>query len=136
MENFRVAVESFIVKDRKALVIKRRPDDVHMPSKWDVPGGRLEIGENPLEGMKREAKEEIGINIDIIMPVDIQHFTREDGQVITMILFLCKPLPGDIKLSEEHTEYKWLDMSISRNEFPDWLDPVIDRIYKYKLHES
>lgn len=78
--NFRIAVKAFIVKDQKALLIKRRPDDVHNPGKWDIPGGRLEPGENPLDGIKRECKEEVGFDIEVAMPLDIQNFTRDDGQ--------------------------------------------------------
>ncbi len=135
MENFRVAVKSFIVKDNKLLLIKRRKDDIHKPEDWDIPGGRLGIGENPLEGLKRETKEEINIDIKILLPFHVQHFVRDDGQKITMIIFLCRPLGGGIKLSKEHTDYKWFDVS-QKNSFPKWLKPVIDAFIKYKLNNA
>jgi len=56
MDNFRVAAKSFVIKDNHLLLIKRRPNDVHKPGVWEIPGGRLEPGENPFEGLKRETK--------------------------------------------------------------------------------
>jgi len=130
MENFRVAVKSFIVDGNKLLLIKRRPNDVHKHGWWDIPGGRLDSGESPFDGMKREVEEEIGIGIDIIAPLHVQHFTRDDGQRITMIIFLCKPRNKNIKLSEEHTEYKWQSLE-SDGDVPGWLGDAVSNFRKY-----
>src|SRR5690242_1955170 len=100
MTNFRIAVKAFIIKDDKLLLLKRRSNDVHKPGDWDIPGGRLELGEDPFLGLKRETKEETGLDITIQRPLDIHHFTRDDGQIITMLIFLCEPGAGEITLSE------------------------------------
>jgi 8-oxo-dGTP diphosphatase len=120
--NFRIAVKAFIVHEDKLLVIKRRSNDVHKPGEWDIPGGRLEIGEDPHTGVAREALEEAGIAITPVMPIAINHFTRDDGQLITMIIFLCQPESTEIKLSEEHQEYEWRAFDA---EFPKWLGPIV-----------
>ena len=117
MDNFRIAVKSFIVNENKLLILKRRPNDVHSPGNWDIPGGRLELGEDPYIGLKRETKEETGLDIEILNPLNVHHFTRDDGQKITMITFLCKLFSNrNVKLSEEHTEFKWsnIDNSLSK----------------------
>jgi len=127
MDDFRIAVKAFIREKNKILLLKRRTNDTHKPNTWDIPGGRLALGENPYEGLKRETKEETGLDIEIIMPIDVHHFTRDDKQKITMIIFLCKPISKDIILSEEHQEYKWLEID-KKEEFPDWLKPILDKI--------
>ena len=48
MDEFRNAAKAFIIKEGKLLLIKRRPNDPHKPGAWDIPGGRLELGEDPL----------------------------------------------------------------------------------------
>jgi 8-oxo-dGTP diphosphatase len=108
--NWTISVKSFIVKDNKLLLIKRRPNDPNAPSAWEIPGGRLSIGEDPHTGLKRETKEETGIDIEIKNPLTVRHFTRHDNQKITMITFLCKPISQSIILSEEHTEHLWLSL--------------------------
>ena len=134
MDNFRNAVKAFIVKNNEVLLIRRRSNDVHKPGQWDIPGGRLELGEDPIAGLKREVLEEVGINVEIEMPIDIHHFTRDDGQKITMIIFWCKPLSTDIVLSEEHQEHKWVSLE-SANEFPQWMTTIRENFLKHGLNQ-
>jgi 8-oxo-dGTP pyrophosphatase MutT (NUDIX family) len=112
MEEFSLAAKSFIVdKHQQPLVIRRRSDDVHSPGVWDLPGGRLRAGEDPFEGLKRETKEEAGMEIEVLNPLSIHHFTRDDGQKIIMMIFLCRPLTTNVKLSGEHTDFDWIDIT-------------------------
>lgn len=139
--DFRVAVKAFIVNDGKILLIKRRPNDVHKPGQWDIPGGRLDPGEDPFVGLQREAKEETNLIINIERPLAIRHFTRDDGQAITMIIFLCSPASDKIILSPEHTEYLWAD--VSHTDFVSlWLQEVfadytdLQKVVKERIHNS
>jgi 8-oxo-dGTP diphosphatase len=122
--NFRIAVKSFIINEKsELLIIKRRDNDQHKPGMWDVPGGRLEPGENPFLGLIRETKEETSLNVEILNPLAVHHFTRDDGQIITMITFLCKLKTNKITLSKEHSEFLWCSTKMSFNK----LHPVFRR---------
>jgi len=107
MGDFRVAVKCFIVDEDKVLLLERRPDDCHYPGACEIPGGRLELGENIFDGAKREAKEETGLDIEVLNPLEVHHFTRQDGQEITSVSFLCRALSNDVRLSEEHVNSFW-----------------------------
>ena len=133
MSNHAIAVKAFIIKDGKLLLLKRRPNDPNKPGTWDIPGGRLDPGENPHAGVQREALEEAGLKIAVHVPIDIHHFTRDDGQLITMIIFLCTLEDESITLSEEHTESNWEPLESSLELFPSWLEPVIGNVKNYKL---
>lgn len=133
MDNFRLAVKAFIVKNGQVLLLQRRSNDAHKPGEWDIPGGRLEIGEDPTTGVQREVLEESGLKIKVLLPLNIRHFVRDDGQKITMIIFLCQADKGKIKLSKEHQAYRWLDLNSPQEEFPRWLDTVVDNFNTYKL---
>lgn len=103
-----IAAKGFVINnDKKILVIKRRPNDVHSPSIWEVPGGRIEVGEDPHEGVKREVLEETGLEVIVHEPLGVRSFTRDDGQHITMIIFRCAPTTEEVVLSEEHTDFEW-----------------------------
>lgn len=134
--NFRIAVKAFIVKDNKILVIKRRSNDVHKPNEWDIPGGRLDLGEDPNEGVKRETLEEVKLHIEPLIPLHVQHFTRDDGQLITMIIFLCKADSHDLELSPEHQEHNWVALTDPVDNFPGWLHPVVKNYRTYIKHLS
>jgi len=129
-----IAVKSFIVnQENKVLVVKREKNDTHMPEEWEIPGGRIENEETLLEGVKRETKEETNLDIEVLEQLNTQEFTRQDGERIKMVIFLCKPLTESVVLSEEHTEFDWIELDevIKLNDF--FKEEV--EIYKNKFLE-
>ena len=94
-------VKSVVMRDGKVLVLTK-PD-----GKPDLPGGRVEEGENFQEGLHREIQEETGITVRILRL--ISKWTYEKGPELTVagITYLCQYLGGDVKLSSEHREYCW-----------------------------
>ncbi len=124
--NFRLAVKGFIVKDNQLLIVKRRPNDVQKPGIWEIPGGRLEVGESPFDGLKREIMEETGLDIDVLQVMDVRHFKRADAQLITMLVFLCKTKEKNINLSEEHTDYEWVEINAAKDKITDFYSSSID----------
>ena len=92
------------------LVVKRSEDDMLFPGSWEFPGGHLEYGEKLLEGLKRELKEEIGYEKDIKAQIISYNDEIENDIHHIEINFLIKVNKDDvnIKLSEEHTDYKWV----------------------------
>lgn len=113
--NFANAVKALIVHKNKLLILKNALDDPNRPGEPDFPGGRLELGENPYSGLARELGEELGRTFAegtyIGRPVDINHFERADGQVVTMMFFECF-LGQDLEvaLSSEHSAYEWVPL--------------------------
>jgi len=126
MENFRIAAKSFIVKDNKLLLLKRDSNDIQKPNIWEIPGGRLELGEDPIKGIKRETKEETGIDIEVLHPLNVRHFNRDDGQTITMLIFLCNALNDNIKLSKEHTAFEWVPLENCKEKLTDFFHKEVD----------
>lgn len=94
----------------------------------------MEPDENPFEGVIRETKEETSMDIEILMPLAVDHFVRDDGQQITMITFLCRPLTDKVVLTPSHSEYKWMDIH-KPYELQDWLVPIDKTLLKYGLYE-
>lgn len=126
MDNFRIAAKSFIIKDGNLLIIKRRSNDVQKPGIWEIPGGRLELGEDPREGLKREVMEEVGIDIDISHPLNIRHFTREDGQIVTLLIFSSKAISDKIILSEEHSNFEWIPIENCKDKLNEFFHEEVD----------
>lgn len=116
---YAIAVKALVTRPSinasEILVLRNALDDPNRPGEADFPGGRLELGEDPYLGLKREFIEELGNEvadaIEIGLPLDVDHFERPDGQVVTMIFFHCV-LKGnpEIKISAEHSAYKWVNI--------------------------
>ncbi|PIZ51796.1 NUDIX domain-containing protein [Candidatus Woesearchaeota archaeon CG_4_10_14_0_2_um_filter_33_13] len=127
MINFRVAAKSFVINNNnQVLLIKRRSNDVMKPGMWEIPGGRLELGEDPHQGVIRETKEETNLDIDVKQIMDVRHFTRSDDQTITMLVFLCKALNEDVKLSEEHQDFKWMPVEKAKEQITEFFHKTVD----------
>ncbi|MDE1833395.1 MAG: NUDIX domain-containing protein [Candidatus Micrarchaeota archaeon] len=126
MDDFRVAAKAFIINQRgELLLVKRGEDNPHKPGVWEIPGGRLELGESPFEGLKREVEEETGLDVRIMNPLKVHHFARDDGQRITMIVFLCRADTDSVRLSGEHVAHVWMDTETARLQIvPDFHEEV------------
>jgi 8-oxo-dGTP diphosphatase len=127
MDDFRIAVKSFIVNNNnELLLLKRESKDPHYPDIWEIPGGRLALGESPFDGLKRETKEETGLDIEIKHPLIVRHFTRQDKQKITMLIFLCNPQTNSVKISKEHVSHSWVKIEDSKSKLHPLFHEVVD----------
>lgn len=96
------------------LALKRNPKDKTRPGLWDFPGGNVDFGENHLEALKREIKEEVGLDVSEIKPGHIYtEYSKEAGLYKLFIGYIGKLRGGNIQLSHEHIEYKW----VTKEEF-------------------
>jgi 8-oxo-dGTP diphosphatase len=114
MEKFqKVGVSAFIVVNDKVLVVQRSEHESFLSGYWELPGGNVEFGEDPKDALMRECSEEVSLNVEVGRPYWIFSYISNDGTRHTIdITYSCKLLSGDIVLSNEHTEYRW----ISKNE--------------------
>lgn len=122
-----IAVKAFVINNGKLLIVKRADDDRYMPGVWEVPGGKLDSGEDIETGLLRETKEETGLDIEIQREISERYFTRFDVK-IKMHIFLCNAIGefGKIDLSEEHTEYEWIEIEKCKEKLAEFFHPEAD----------
>ncbi|UOK41494.1 MULTISPECIES: (deoxy)nucleoside triphosphate pyrophosphohydrolase [Flavobacterium] len=119
---------AIIFFDDKILAVQRS-DKMKLPLKWEFPGGKLEQGESEIDCIKREIKEEINIEIDIIKKISNSIYDYGDFK-INLIPFLAHYTTGEIQLYE-HSDYKLLSKSELLNL--DWAEadlPIVDELLK------
>lgn len=113
---FCVGQKAFIEKNGKVLVLNDPLDGL------DFPGGKIQEDEakdgdsNSLVGaLKREVMEEVGLEIEVFEPFTVWYRKFSDknhrnyGKEVYLIAFRCKYILGEIKLSDEHNKFKWVD---------------------------
>jgi len=110
-KNFGGGIHIAVKKGGKFLVLKKSASDKDDAGRWDLPGGGIEFGEQPLEAAIREAKEEAGIKVEITKILTTWAMPYRERWSIELLLE-GKYLSGQVKLSPEHSEYKW----VSRQE--------------------
>jgi 8-oxo-dGTP pyrophosphatase MutT (NUDIX family) len=92
---------------------------------WDIPGGRIEADETLHDALKREIFEETGLRIrdrDVPHLLFAQDIFAAKADLHVVRLTYSVPGDGDVKVSDEHTAFKWLtlDNALSLN-----LDPFL-----------
>ena len=87
--------KAVILRDDKVLLIKTASGVFE--GKWDLPGGHIQEGEKIIDGLKREVKEETGLNISKIKDLNFTHNNKK--------FFKSSTNSDKITLSSEHTEY-------------------------------
>lgn len=108
--NPKATVTAIIIKDNKILLLKRNEEP--FKGQWDLPGGFMQEKETPSEALKREVKEELGVdNIELtyIKALPGTYYWKEKKLPILDLFFLVE-IHGDIKLNEENKEYKFADL--------------------------
>jgi 8-oxo-dGTP pyrophosphatase MutT (NUDIX family) len=140
MDQFFFAQKAFIVKDNQLLLVRKSLDDPNQPGKWEVPGGRMDFGEEVDEHLKREVLEEVGLQVRPGMPFHIWQWrlsrTSKDGtplQIqIVAVARLCDPettLVSDVNRVEEDFlgETQWVPFADlkSFDLIPNMI-PVVD----------
>jgi len=71
-----------ILDDQGRVLVTRRPDHVHQGGRWEFPGGKLEPGETPEQGLARELAEELGISIGASRPLIRVHHDYGDRHIL------------------------------------------------------
>ena len=75
---------------RGKVLIQKRPEEKPSAGWWEFPGGKIEEGETPLEALRRELQEELGIIVTTAVPVCF----ASNAQIV-LLLFACKEWTGD-----------------------------------------
>lgn len=110
----RIACKALIEHGGKILVLREGPAYAEGTNigRYHMPGGRINIGEKFLDGLKREVLEETGLTVSVGKPLFVgEWFPTIHGEAnqIVAIFFLCKSKTTKVKLSDEHDQYKWID---------------------------
>jgi len=107
-------------KSSGAVIFRDTPEGIvflllHYPSgHWDFVKGKMEKGENPLNTVVREAKEETGISdLNFVegFEENIEYDFQFEGELIhkKVVFYLAKTNTEKITISHEHLDFVWLD---------------------------
>jgi 8-oxo-dGTP diphosphatase len=122
---------AIIIIDNKILVTQRS-EKMKLPLKWEFPGGKLQENESEIECIKREIKEELNIEIDVINRLSNSIYDYGTFK-INLIPFIANCLLGEIRLTE-HKEYRILEKS--ELSLLDWAQadiPIVEEFLKLEI---
>ncbi len=129
VELHRITSTAIIHKDGKYLIVQRSLNKKVFPGRWTVPGGGLEVTDYinipkqtpdawyfPItESLKREIKEETGLEIGKLNYLLDLSFIRPDNIPVITLSYYCDWKSGDVKLNEENINYAWITIEEAGN---------------------
>ncbi|MDP9212089.1 MAG: NUDIX hydrolase, partial [bacterium] len=103
----------------RVLLLKRsKPFHGEDVLKWDIPGGRIDAGEELLDALKREVREETGLDVTSVDGIfHVQDILFNPKLHVVRITYVVRAA-GEVRLSDEHVEHRWTP----KEELP--LDPT------------
>jgi 8-oxo-dGTP diphosphatase len=126
---FTVGQKAFIIHDQKLLVMTSEEYGI------DLPGGRIQEGELDFgQSLKREVKEETGLDIKIQNPYWTWYFQTKEQVPIFCIGYLCSIEKNIIVLGEEHDGFEWVDKTsykkvIKRTDIYDIDVQILEKLF-------
>ena len=94
---FPVSIKGVIYHNEKIVLLKNERDE------WELPGGKLELGESPEKCVIREIEEELGLAVQIVPLLDSWVYHIFVGADVLILTYGCYPPPfTTVTHSPEH----------------------------------
>jgi len=97
-----VSVAGIVVDDAGRALLVRRRDNGH----WEPPGGVLELDESIPDGLRREVREETGLEVE---PERLTGVYKNMTRGIVALVFRCRITGGALRTSPESAAFRWVE---------------------------
>lgn len=98
-----------IFNNRGEVLLAQRKSHLSQGMKWEFPGGKLKVGESPENCLKREIREEMGIEIEVREIFHAVNYSYP-GKNILLLAYLTDYCSGDFNLSD-HIGVAWVPLN-------------------------
>jgi 8-oxo-dGTP diphosphatase len=128
-----IVVAAMIVDGAGRVLIAERPEGKFMAGWWEFPGGKLEFGERPEDGLAREVREELGIEIEVGDPFHVVNVVRAPEKAVLVLFYWCRWVAGEIELLDAG-DVDWVTIDdFDRVRFLESNQPVVEKLRRRGL---
>lgn len=116
-----VAAKGIVEYEGKLLIVKRAEDDEVDGGAWELPGGKIDFGEEPEAALIREIREEAGVGVTVGGIMYASSFLSDPARQVIILAYRCTADGEAVTLSFEHSDYRW----VNPGELGDYLPEKI-----------
>lgn len=131
-----LVISAFLIYNNKLLLVHHKKLD-----KWLAPGGHIESNETPDQAVRREVKEETGLDLKFFYMTAPLETSDEIEQMAlpfyanihsvgdhnhACLFYLCEPTHGNVKISDESKDHKWVTKKelLGSEDIPDGVKKI------------
>ena len=103
-----VHVAAAVLVRGEAMLVARRVVGAHLAGTWEFPGGKIESEETPANAVRREVREEVGLEFEHAEEL-VAYEHAYDDRTVRLTFFLCSGVAG-IARGREGQELRWVDL--------------------------
>ena len=125
-----VGAATLVLDEQNRLLMMKRSDN----GCWGLPGGATEPGEVVEDAVKREAREEVNLEIGEMSlfgvfsgPELYYKYPNGDEVYNVTIIYVARDWRGEVRLNDEHTEWRWFAFTEIPDDVSPPIKPVIER---------
>jgi 8-oxo-dGTP diphosphatase len=119
------------------LLLRRSELKDFAPGAWECVTGRVDQGEGFQDALRREVKEELGVEVQVDYILGTTHFFRgeliPENELVGVIYLCTLSVPTSIRIGPEHSEYRWLsadqaiELLTASDPTTQWAKRIIQR---------
>jgi mutator protein MutT len=105
----KVTSGALVIDDQGRVLLARRAAEPDV-GKWDIPGGFVEEGEHPIDGVKRELREETGLEVEPLelLGMWMDTYGGDSTAEATLNLYwIARAVSGDAKPADDVADLRW-----------------------------
>lgn len=119
-----LVVAGVIVEDERILIAQRLPGG-RIGNRWEFPGGKLEWGESPEAGLRREIREELNLEVRVGAVLDAIHYALDESTAFAVLFYWCRVVGGALEL-KGCQDTRWITVEeLSTSDFLESNLPVV-----------
>jgi 8-oxo-dGTP diphosphatase len=114
-------VAAGVVIEGGRVLLSQRKAGTHLAGAWELPGGKVHAGEDPRDALRRELREELGIDVTVGDIVDVAfHSYRELGRSVLVLFYEAARVPASPDpRALDVAAYDWVDRNgLDPTRFP------------------
>jgi len=116
-----------IINEKQEVCISLRHKDAHQGGLWEFPGGKIELGESPLQALSREIEEELKLKLQSARALITIHHQYKD-KTVCLHVYKVQNFSGQA-MGMEGQEVRWVKFSqLSQYTFPKANQAIIKAV--------
>lgn len=114
-EKIVLGVGAVVWNDRGEVLLIRRMNPPRR-DEWSLPGGKVEFGETLHDALAREVREETGLEIDIVVLIDVAELIEDagagtEGKHYVLVDYCARALPGELVAATDASDARWFSLA-------------------------